>query len=414
MKRWQLLTSIVCVLVGGGLCVWFGASMLRATSVIAPPTATETPSAAATTFVPPTETATETPSPSATPTRTESPMPSATMTTTLATLVLRVTVVNADVALDAPLTTVTPATPTAAPTLLIPAPGAQIPVFSTQNETSVPVGWYRYGVLDRAVQQTGKWSVFTASHRSADHGYLYTNAADARLTLHFIGAALRVRYARLFSYGIFEVRLDGQTLTTVDSYLPQTTNPHGDFVTTDIFATTYGWHTLEIIPLGRHNPASRDSFVAIDGVDVYLNGTLPTVVPTNAFFTTTPSSTPAPAARVQLLVAPPTVQPTGTPAPPSITAVDFTAAYDLNGNKAVDADEGIADLPVRLIAANTNAVVATGVTDGRGFLHLEATGNGPLRLVVPYFNRFWEVPARANPLRVTLLIPPANQPAVIP
>ena len=55
-----------------------------------------------------------------------------------------------------------------------------------------------------------------------------------------------------------------------------------------------------------------------------------------------------------------------------------------------------------------------GYTNGDGFASLSATTNSPLRLVVPYFNKFWDIPAASNTIHITMLIPPANQPGIIP
>jgi hypothetical protein len=103
-----------------------------------------------------------------------------------------------------------------------------------------------------------------------------------------------------------------------------------------------------------------------------------------------------------------------TVAPPSIVAVNFSLAYDLNGNKAIDPAEGVQGISVRLVTADTNKVITSGYTNGEGFIRLEATTNSPLRLVVPYFNRFWDIPFGSSNMRITMLIPPANQPGIIP
>ncbi len=363
----KLVVGVVFVagLAGAGLAL----VVSRAQADKRPPfTATPTDILSVTDAPAPAYTLTATRTETATPTLTAMPSVTPTATPTLSTRVVQMTVINPDVTLDARPSLLPTGSPTPLPTLVVPSPGATLAYLPT-GAAAPMVGWLRYGVDHPALQKVGQWELFTSTYRSAARRYLYSDTANARLTLRFLGAAVRVRYARLYSYGVFEVSLDGRVLTTVDAFLPKSTQ-NGDFVTTEVFSLAYGWHMLDITRLDRRNPASAGGFVAIDGIDVYQNGPEPTITPTN----------PSPA---------PTF--TATPAPVQITAVTLTVAYDQNGNKAVEPTEGVRDLPVQLISADTNRVVAAGVTDGQGYLRLEAVGTAPLRLVVPYFNRFWDI-----------------------
>lgn len=107
------------------------------------------------------------------------------------------------------------------------------------------LAWAGFAMVSiiRALQKNGQWAVFTSTYRSANHRYLFTDAQGARLSLRFLGDAARVRYVRLSSYGVFEVRIDGRVVTTVDAYLPKSV-ANGDFVTTDVFGLVHGWHTF--------------------------------------------------------------------------------------------------------------------------------------------------------------------------
>jgi hypothetical protein len=358
------------------------------------------------------ETATSTATLTFTPMPTETATPSATYTPSITPTA---TSTQPDAIAANPAIAAAPAqaaTSTLLPTVIVPSPGATIPVLPT-GEVVPKVGWQRYGVDHPAIRREGKWEAYTSTYRSANRRYLYTDAEGSRLTLRFLGAAVRIRYARLSSYGVFEVRLDGQVVTTVDGYVPKS-NRNGDFVTTEVFGLAHGWHTLEITRLDRRHPDSTGGFVAIDGIDVYGDEVEPTPIPTQAPLTPTGTPTPAPISKIQVLSAPPTVQPTATPAPLQIVGVSLTIAYDQNGNKAVEPGEGVQGVPVQLIAADSNRVVASGITDAQGFIRLETTGTVPLRLLVPYFNRFWDVPARTSGTRITLLVPPVNRPALIP
>ncbi len=390
---------------GGGLGIWLSRARTLPTVTVTPtttlPTVTELPTDA------PTVTQTLT----ATPTVTFTPSATVTPTVTLSTLVVAVTAINPDVTRAGNASIAITNTVTPRPTLFVPTPGVTLP-FISATDTMPGTGWFRYGVDHPALQQIGAWQLYTSTYRSVARRYLYTDANSARLSLRFQGAAARVRYARFYAYGVFEVRLDGQTVTTVDSYLPKT-SPNGDFVTTDVFGLANGWHTLDIVRLDQRNPDSSGGFIAIDGIDVYQAGVALTDAPLVQLIPTfTPS--PAPVQRIQALIAPPTVQPTPTLAAPALVSVSLTIAYDANGNKIADPSEGVRGLTVQLVAADTNRIVASGLTDAQGYVRLQTAGSAPLRLIVPYFNRFWDVPPRASGTQITLLIPPANRPALIP
>jgi len=63
----------------------------------------------------------------------------------------------------------------------------------------------------------------------------------------------------------------------------------------------------------------------------------------------------------------------------------------------------------------SNQVVASGFTNTDGFVRLEALSDTPLRLVVPYFGKFWNLSGgRGGEQRFSLLLPPGNQPGLIP
>lgn len=415
MKQFLKMALVIVVLMGvAGAGIGFIMNRTRADArAAALPTATVTMGApteepTATASLTPIPTETETPTPTVTLTPSDTPTPSP----TLATLVVQVTAVQPDAVLNIIGAPIKPATPTPLPTVVVPSPAATFPVLPT-GDVKPMIGWQRYSVDHPAIRRDGKWEMYTSTYRSASRRYLYTDSDGAKLTLRFLGAAVRLRYARLFSYGVFEVRLDGQVVTTVDGYLPKSVK-NGDFVTTEVFGLAHGWHTLEILRLDRRNPDSQGGFIAIDGIDVYGDDIEPTAIPSQTPVTPTATASPAPIFRVQVLIAPPTIQPTVTPAPIQVIGVNLTITYDQNGNKAVEPGEGIRGIPVQLIAADNNRIVASGVTDAQGYVRLEATGTVPLRLLVPYFNRFWDIPQRTNNTRITLIIPPANRPALIP
>jgi hypothetical protein len=92
-------------------------------------------------------------------------------------------------------------------------------------------------------------------------------------------------------------------------------------------------------------------------------------------------------------------------------SVSVIIAYDQNNNKMTDPNEGVNGVPVRLVTVGTNQVVATGFTNNDGYVHVQAMTDAPVRLVVPYFGKFWDVTGDQH---MTLLIPAGNQPGLIP
>ncbi len=98
-----------------------------------------------------------------------------------------------------------------------------------------------------------------------------------------------------------------------------------------------------------------------------------------------------------------------------MVAASLVIAYDENGNNAVDPAEGVRGISVRLVKTGTNEVVASGFTNDEGFIRLETLSDAPVRLVVPYFGKFWDISSGggAEP-RFTLILPPGNQPGLIP
>ncbi len=229
------------------------------------------------------------------------------------------------------------------------------------------------------------------------------------MVLNFVGAGVRVRYVTYALYGIFEVRIDGRIAATLDGY-----SPRAAFLSTDIFGLTQGQHTVEIVNTGRKNPSSTGYLLALDSIEVY-RGLPPTFLPTptpGPTLTFTPSPAPA---EVRLVAGPPTLRPTSTPIAPSLVAASLVIAYDENGNRAADPAEGVRGISVRLVRIGTNEVIASGYTNAEGFVRLEAMTDAPVRLVVPYFGKFWDIPAgRGAEPRLTLILAPGNQPGLIP
>jgi len=357
------------------------------------PTATASPPESAT----PTATASYTSTPTSTLT--------ATATATLATRVFQVTVVNAGVVLWTPPTALPEATSAPLPTMEVPFPPRQM----TLAGDTQALGWRRYETNHPALNYvTGRWFSYRAA-RATEGLYAYSADREARLRFPFEGSGLRIAYVAYALYGVFQIYVDGQLAAEIDSY-----SPYPAFLVTEVFGLTEGAHVLEVLNTGRKNPASTGYMVAVDSLEVYrgLPATLaPTLSPSPTL-----TFTPSPAlAEVRLLSAPPTAQATFTPAPPGLVAVSLVVAYDENGNKSVEPAEGVQGISVRLVTVGSNQVVASGFTNTDGFVRLEALSDTPLRLVVPYFGKFWNLSGgRGGEQRFSLLLPPGNQPGLIP
>ncbi len=174
-------------------------------------------------------------------------------------------------------------------------------------------------------------------------------------------------------------------------------------------------HHLELRGIGQKNNASAGYVIGLDTIQVFRGDAHTLIVPPPSI-TNTPTPEPQPAARIELIGAPPTLQPTGTPIPPRILTAEVVIAYDENGNRTVDPAEGVAGISVRMVEINTNRVIASGFTDERGYVSFEIVSDTPAQIVVPYFGKTWSLQpgGTASAPAYTLLLTPGNQPGLIP
>ena len=422
-----ILMIIVALLGVGGL-------LLRAHfSTEVPATVTPTQTYKLTASPTTTATATDLPTNTLTPTVTITPTDSHTPspTPTLAVRLLHVVAVNPGVTLDAINPTSVPKptlSATSLVTAVVPLPPAivDIPRAVFTPITLTPFGWVRYKDTDSEVAYTGQWFGFNPTYRATDHHYSYSDDLTATVTFRFLGGGVRVRYVLSKVGGIFELRIDGQTVSTVDCY---TANPYGDFASTAVYSLMAGWHNLEIINTTHKEAVSGGHVIGLDAIEIFKSGLPATSQVSTALplLTSTPTLNPATAVAIHLAVAPPTVQSTVTPISPGVIDISLTIGYDANGNKVLDPNEGAAGFSVRVVRTDTNRVVATGITDSSGYVHLQALQTGSLLLVIPYLGKSWALSNSAMSsasssttlgasysVTYTLLIPPINQPALIP
>lgn len=155
----------------------------------------------------------------------------------------------------------------------------------------------------------GTWENIESQFASGGE-YAFSEDETASVTLTFTGEKFRLRYLVYWNFGIFDVYVDGEQLTTIDSY-----NATGDFMISDKFELDPGLHHLLIKNSGESNPDSKGTFLCLDAIDVLVTDRAeevvrdytPTPTPTSSpTITPTPTITPSPTA---------TFTPSPTPVP---------------------------------------------------------------------------------------------------
>jgi hypothetical protein len=405
MRRWVLLMlAALCLTVWAAAFFLFrtqsasGDVALPTLMVLLSLTPTETPSP---THVPTaTAIATVTPTSMLLPTGTVVP----TVTPTLSDRVLQIVAVMPGVYV-AP----TP-TPFPAGMILLPAPPNSVEPLPDATDTAPPfIGWYSFESDYPTVHYSPPWTPRLS--QSASRGqYHRTESPSGTASFPFEGEGLRIRYVAAQNMGLFEVVVDGVVIDTMDAYADELLFP-----ATPVYFVGSGSHRLEIRATGRKNNASEGYVVALDAVQVFRGDAHTLIIPPSSI-TTTPTPEPQPAERIELVGAPPTVQPTGTPVPPRVITAAVVIAYDENGNRTVDPAEGVAGISVRVVESNTNRVIASSITDARGYVEFELVMDAPARIIVPYFGETWELQRSGNSAApaYTLLLTPGNQPGLIP
>jgi hypothetical protein len=200
--------------------------------------------------------------------------------------------------------------------------------------------------------------------------------------------------------------IDSQPLDRISTYGSETA-----YIMAGPYFLEPGYHVLDVVTL---NSESGKSSIAIDAVDVFTGPPMPTIEATLA-----PSATQGPheVLHIELVSGPPKVLPTQTLTPPTRFTVEIIVAYDLNRNDNAEPNEGVQDMSVRLLDTTTNRVLASTVTDERGYAQIVAEIHDPATVVVPYLGATFNVrPGRSETQaeRWTLLLDAANQPGLIP
>jgi hypothetical protein len=406
MRRFLLILTALCLVTWGTVFYLLfergGHATAMLPTLMALPSLTPSDTPTRTPTATHTLTATATPTPTYTPTATATFTP--TLTPTLSTRVVEINAVMPGVYVPPTLTPFPPGT------ILLPAPPQPVePLPDATNEPPPYEGWYSFESDNPAVHYSTPWE--PRLHANASRGqYHRSENVQSYASFSFEGEGLRIRYVAARNMGIFQVVVDGAIIDTVDAFAPEIAFPG-----TRVYTVGRGAHNLELRSAQQRNPQSEGYVLALDAVQVFRGSANTLIIPPPAE-TSTPTPQPQPAAGVELVGAPPTVQPTTTPIPPSLVTVSVVIAYDENGNRAVDPAEGVSGISVRVVEVGTNRVITRAFTDSSGFAQLQVITSAQARVVVPYFGRVWELPnsRRGGNVRFTLLLAPGNQPGLIP
>lgn len=406
MRRFLLVMTALCLMVWGTalylLLDPFGSSTAVLPTLMVLPSLT--PSLTLTHTVTPTHTPTATPTftPTYTPTSTATFTPTA--TPTLSTRVIEISAVMPGVYVPPTLTPFPPGT------ILLPAPPPPLePMLDATNEPPPYEGWYSFESDNPNIFYATAWE--SRLHAGASRGeYHRTENLQSYASFAFEGEGLRIRYVAARNMGRFQVIVDGVVVDTIDAYAPELTFPG-----TQVYFVGRGTHTLDLRNTGQHHSQSEGYAVALDAVQIFRGNANTLIIPPPVQ-TATPTPQPIPAAGIELVGAPPTVQPTTTSIPPSLVTVSVVIGYDENGNRVVDPAEGVSGISVRVVEVGTNRVITQTFTDSSGFARLQVITSARSRVVVPYFGKVWEIPnsRRGANASFTLLLTPGNQPGLIP
>lgn len=405
MRRFLLWMTALCLMVWGILAYLVFESHVRASrslpTLMALPSLTASPSSTHTASVTATFTASATTTPTDTATHTSTF--TATATSTLSVRLIEIVAVMPGVTLQ----------PTETPlpdgTILLPAPPQ--PLEPLPDATNLPpphTGWISYESDHPAVRYSTSWTPRLQVGASRGQ-YHRTEDPNSAVSLAFEGEGLRIRYVAARNMGVFEVIVDNEIIDTIDAFSPELTFPG-----TRVYSVGAGPHILMLRSASERNPNSEGSAIALDAVQVYRGGPNTLIVPPPP--EKSPTEAPRPAARIELIAAPPTVQPTATPNPPIELNIGVVIAYDENGNREVDPAEGVSGIPVRVVKTSNNRAIAVAFTDSSGYAQIQLVTDELVRVVVPYFNKVWDIPnsRRGGNVQFTHLLSPGNQPGLIP
>ena len=360
------------------------------------PTATWTPTASWT----PTSTWTPTATWTATPTWTATwtPVVQTVVVTQPALIVTQPPIVITSPPLVLTAVPVAPVVPIAPPATFLPAlaPTLMTPFY----------GWKRYQSI-YFIQVIGTWSIQNDTSASARQ-FRLSSSARAIARYPFTGDGVRVAYQVSPQGCLFDVVVDTQVVATLDSQAEIT-----EWRLAGPYFLSGGYHVLDIRSQAQESGVCA---VAFDYIDVFSNPPLPAIALTGA----APSLTDVPrqdVAQVVLVSQPPTPVPSPTTRTASVVSLTVQVAYDANTNTKSDLGEGVQGLSIRVMNAVTGELLHSGFTDDRGVVRFQVVSSDELLVTIPLLARTFSIrPTLGRTAAQTwdVLLPPANQPAVIP
>lgn len=373
------------------------ASLAQEETLTATATWTEIATGTATliTTATPTATGTMTATPTATPTLT------ATWTPIVQTVVVTQPPLPPIIITQPPLILTAPPPATALATAAPPVTQAPPPTQLTPF-----YGWQRYQSI-HFIAVIGTWSIendLTASARQ----YRTSSSRGAVARYPFTGDGVRLVYREHPQGCVFDILVDNIIVATMNSHAEEVR-----WVMAGPFFVNSGYHVFDIRSQAQESGVCA---VAFDYIDVFFGPPMPQLAQTALM--SLPTEFPAQdIAKVVLISAPPTVLPRPTLVPASVISVNAQIAYDANANGTADLGEGVRGVSVRVVNATTGELLQSGFTDERGAMRFQIVTQEDIVIDIPLLARSLNVRpvrGRSSQQAWNILLPPANQPAVIP
>ncbi len=123
----------------------------------------------------------------------------------------------------------------------------------------------RFEETDTHLTFAGSWAS-AASTAYSGGTFKYANTSGASVTIKFFGVKLTLIGTKAYSYGKMKVSVDGSSPTTVDLYNPTTVLYKQTLFSSGL--VPLGEHTVTLEWTGEKNPASSNTYVSLDAVDV--------------------------------------------------------------------------------------------------------------------------------------------------
>jgi hypothetical protein len=409
MFRWLLGLGCLLLLCAIVIGILLFTQMTAAQDATPPVTETAIPSltSSVTETVTPTltETSTATTTVTATTTYTSTPSATPSLVPTWTAVIQTVVVTQPPLIITIPVPM--PVNPTALPIVPTIQPPISPPLPVAQPLTPTPgFGWSRIE-SQALIPMIGSW-VSVRNQAASAGAFRESHSGEATLRFPFTGDGLRVIYHAHPLGGNLILKLDGSPLATVETYAEEAA-----FSVAGPYFFAPGYHVLD---MQADNRSAGMPSIGIDAVEVFQGPPFPAVEVTAEPVADLAIPAVGEALAVSLVSQPPTPLPTSTPIPPVSVTVEIIVAYDLNRNGAVEPNEGVAQLSVRLVDSNSNRLLASGMTDAVGFVRLQAETHAAVTALIPYLGESFEVGStrREQISRWTLLLDAGTQPGLIP